>query len=157
MSRDDERLLAALADAVRAARAVPSDFVEAGKAAYSWRTIDAELATLTYDSAAELTTPGRGLVQPGTRAEPAVLRALTFASPRLEIELQIGADSLLGQVVPPTAGRVEVQLASDTVAVAAVAIDQVGWFEVRPAPTGPFRLRVSTADEPDVLTGWVTL
>lgn len=154
MWRDDEKLLAALAEAVRAARAVPRDFIEAGKAAYGWRTIDAELATMTYDSAA-----GQAVEQPevalaGTRAEPAVLRALTFASARVVIELQIGPDGLLGQVAPPAPGRVQVQYADG--ATTHAAVDEVGWFEIRPAPATPFRLRLATGPGSDVLTGWIT-
>jgi hypothetical protein len=154
MWRDDDELLAALADAVRAASAVPREFVEAGQAAYAWRAIDAELATLTYDSAAAQATPDRGLAQAGTRAEPAALRALTFAAGDLEIEVQIGADGLLGQVVPPQAGQVRAEPASGPAAVAAV--DEVGWFEIRPVPAMPFRLRVTAGDRADVLTGWIT-
>ena len=47
---DDEELLAALRQALRARQAVSPGFVEAGKGAFAWRTIDAELAQLTYDS-----------------------------------------------------------------------------------------------------------
>ena len=48
--RDDEELLAALGEAIRAREAVPEWFVETGKNAYAWHNIDAELAQLTYDS-----------------------------------------------------------------------------------------------------------
>ena len=47
---DDEQLLAALGEAVKAREAVPEWFVETGKNAYAWHNIDAELAQLTYDS-----------------------------------------------------------------------------------------------------------
>jgi hypothetical protein len=67
---DDDQLFAALKEAVRAARAVPPEFVEAGKSAYAWRNIDAELASLTYDSTRDLV--------PSVRAETASIRALTF-------------------------------------------------------------------------------
>ncbi len=150
---DDEQLLAALADAMRAARAVPHDFVQAGRAAYSWRTIDAELAALAYDSASSEAAKEDDLVPAGTRAQPAVLRALTFISARLTVELQLGTDGLLGQIVPPAAGELQIQLATGTAATA--PIDSVGWFVVRPTPTAPFRLRLHT-DGADVLTGWVT-
>jgi len=49
-SWDDERLLAALSEALKASQAVPSWFVETGKNAFAWHNIDAELAQLTYDS-----------------------------------------------------------------------------------------------------------
>ncbi len=47
---DDEQLLAALKESLRARQAVPPEFVEAAKNAYAWHNIDAELAQLTYDS-----------------------------------------------------------------------------------------------------------
>jgi hypothetical protein len=154
MWRDDEQLLAALADAVRAGQTVPRDFVEAGQAAYTWRTIDSELATLTYDSAAGHAMAEGELTPAATRSEPAVLRALTFTSARLTIEVQIGPDGLLGQVAPPGTGEVQMQLATGT--TVAAPIDAVGWFTMRPAPTAPFRLRLRTDDGADVLTGLVT-
>lgn len=40
----DEHLLADLAEAVLAARKVPPRLVDAGKAAFAWHTVDAELA-----------------------------------------------------------------------------------------------------------------
>ena len=42
-SWDDERLLAALSEALKASQAVPSWFVETGKNAFAWHNIDAEL------------------------------------------------------------------------------------------------------------------
>ena len=42
--RDDDQLMAELADALRHERAVPSEIVEAGKTAYTCRNIVAELA-----------------------------------------------------------------------------------------------------------------
>jgi hypothetical protein len=155
MWRDDDQLLAALAAAVRAAQEAPRDFIEAGQAAYSWRTIDAELATLSYDSQASEPAVGQAeLATAGMRAEPAVLRALTFTSSRFAIEVQIGPDGLVGQVAPPIRGQVQVQFAAGSLALA--PIDRLGWFAVRPAPDGPFRLRVMTAYGADVLTGWMT-
>ena len=47
---DDEQLMVALREAMRARQAVPDWFVETGKSAYAWHNIDAELAQLTYDS-----------------------------------------------------------------------------------------------------------
>ena len=56
---DDEDLLALLRDALAEQREVPTRFVEAGKATFAWRSIDAELADwrplpryLAYASAA---------------------------------------------------------------------------------------------------------
>lgn len=154
MWRDDEQLLAALAEAMAAARAVPDDFIQAGKDAYDWRAIDAEIAALMHDSTPGEPVPENDLMPAGTRAEPAALRALTFTSTRLTVEVQLGSDALLGQVAPPRAGEVEVQLASGP--AVRVPVDPVGWFAVRPAPTTAFRLRLDTGAGADVLTSWVT-
>jgi hypothetical protein len=145
---DDERLLAALGDAVRAAEAVPPDFLAAAQAAYTWRDIDAELAALTYDSALE-----QDREPAGTRAQQAGLRALTFVSAHLSIELEVGRESCLGQLVPAQPGRVEVQVVTGE--AMPVTVDEVGFFVVRPVPAGWFRLRCHTAEGADVVTGWV--
>lgn len=50
---DDDELLSALRAALREERDVPGHFVDAGKAVFTWHSIDAELAAITYDSLAE--------------------------------------------------------------------------------------------------------
>src|SRR5438552_18097427 len=101
---------------MRAARAVPPEFVEAGKSAFAWRNIDAELASLTYDSTRDLVS--------SVRAETASIRALTFTSAHLIIELEVGGESLHGQVVPAGEGTIEIQT-RDGVA-APVGVDPLG-------------------------------
>lgn len=145
---DDEQLYTELGEALRTADAVPGRFVEAGKAAFAWRTVDAELAQLSYDSAVDG-------VPAGTRAEPAALRSLTFAASGLTIEVELTEDALLGQVVPPQPGSVELRQKDGSTMT--VPVDEVGWFVVRPLPTGLFRLLVRTADGRAVLTEWATL
>ena len=145
---DDEELLAALGDALRARQEVPEWFVETGKNAYAWHNIDAELAQLTYDS---LVDRERAAV---VRSEAASIRALTFTSTRLSIELEVGEGSLLGQIIPPRAGTLEVHT---TAGVTSSPVDEIGWFAVAPIPNSPFRLRCRTEDGADVLTGWITL
>jgi len=145
---DDEELLAALGDALRARQEVPEWFVETGKNAYAWHNIDAELAQLTYDS---LVDRERAAV---VRSEAASIRALTFTSTRLSIELEVGQGSLLGQIIPPRAGTLEVHT---TAGVTSSPVDEIGWFAVAPIPNSPFRLRCRTEDGADVLTGWITL
>jgi hypothetical protein len=144
---DDDQLLEVLRDALSVVREMPRRFVEVGKAAYVWRTIDAELAALTYDSAWDT-----GALAP-TRAESATLRALRYASDRLTIELEPTPDEVLGRVSPPEAGTVSVR--ADTVELGSAPIDHLGSFVVRPVPSGPFRLICHTASGASVLTGWV--
>jgi hypothetical protein len=146
---DDDRMLAELGEAVRAAAEVPARFIAAGKAAFAWRTVDAELAALRYDSALA------GPVLAGTRAEDATLRALTFVASQLTVEVEVTAEALLGQVVPPAAGEVEIHGRNGPVGT--VSIDEVGWFVVRPVPARMVRLHIHTADGRSALTQWVTL
>jgi len=145
---DDDELLAALGEAMRARRAVPDWFVEMGKNAYGWHNIDVELAQLTYDSSRDQD------VVAAVRSEAASIRALTFTSSRLSIELEVAESSLLGQIVPPRAGTLEIHT---TAGVTSSPVDEIGCFAVDPTPTTPFRVRCRTEDGADVLTGWITL
>ncbi len=144
---DDEQLLTALGEAMRARQAVPDSFIDMGKSAYAWHNIDAELAQLTYDSSRE---PVAGL-----RSETASIRALTFTSAHLTLELEVTDGSLLGQVIPPRSGTLEIQTRAGT--TTSTPVDEIGCFAVEPIPASPFRLRYGTAAGADVLTGWITL
>jgi hypothetical protein len=145
----DDVLLAALGEALAAREAVPAWFVEAGKSAYAWHNIDAELAQLTFDSLrdAEVTA--------STRSESASIRALTFQSARFTIEVEITDDTLLGQLIPPQGGTAEMQTQAGHIGT--TSIDDAGCFVIEPKPDSPFRLRVRTEDQADVVTGWLTI
>lgn len=145
---DDDRLLTALGDALRTAEEVPREFIAAGKAAYGASDLDIELAALVDDSA----------IQPvlaATRAEPAAVRTLTFATGQLSIHIEVTRDALHGQVVPGEPG--EIELDETDRATRAFPVDEVGWFVVQPVPAGPFRLRYRTATGTTVVTDRVTL
>lgn len=146
---DDDEMLAMLARAQRAARSVPSDLVEAGRAAYTRRDIGAEVPGFTCGSAlaAHFSTH--------PRAKLAHLCALTFTSTRLTIEIEITDEAVLGQVIPVQAGEVEVNTPAGTARTA--LIDDIGCFTIRPIPAGSFRLHCRTAGGTCVSTSWVTL
>ncbi|MDF5756971.1 hypothetical protein [Spongiactinospora sp. TRM90649] len=147
----DEELLARLGAALRAADSVPRDFVEAAKTAFAWHNIDAELAELAYDSEFQ---DERTLAL--TRAaDSAALRALTFVSPELTIEIEVTEDTLLGQLVPPQPGRIHLHVEAGQVCEAAV--DEIGFFAIRAKPAERFRLHCRTTTGISVSTGWVTL
>jgi hypothetical protein len=148
-SWDDDELLTALREAVRSREAVPANFVDAAKGAFAWRNIDAELAELTYDS---LTSVQDAL---SMRAETASIRALTFTSLRLTIELEVVGDSLLGQVVPGQPAVITVQPRSGASVV--VDADDIGRFLMQPVPAGQFRLRCRTTTGIETFTGWIAL
>jgi hypothetical protein len=149
---DDEELLTALREAMRAREAVPAEFIEMGRNAYAWHNIDAELAQLTYDSDRDAD------LMASLRSETASIRALTFTSAHLSIEVEVTDESLVGQVVPVVPereGTMEVQAKAG--ATATTQVDEVGCFAVSPKPASPFRLRYSAPDGTDVVTGWITL
>lgn len=149
---DDDRLFAALREAMREYDEVPPAFVEMAKAMFTLRDIDAELAELTYDSLVHDIDGDQALAL--TRADPAPLRALTCASPELTIELEIAEEALLGQVVPPGAGEIDLYDTGGLILTSPV--DDVGAFTIRPVPAGPFRLHYRSATT-SVLTTWITL
>jgi hypothetical protein len=151
---DDEQLLEALHESVRARQAVPPWFTRTARDAYAWFGIDAELAQLTYDSSHDqgLETSLRSVSIP---SEPATIRALTFRSAQLAIELEVTADALIGQIVPPRRGSLEQESRSGE--TTSVSIDEIGCFCIQPVPDGAFRLRCRTEDGVDVATNWFTL
>ncbi|MFF1823633.1 hypothetical protein ACFVWG_40395 [Kribbella sp. NPDC058245] len=146
---DDGQLLEVLRDALATERDVPRAFVDAGKAAFAWRTIDAELAALTYDSAWDTVDAA-----PVRSAESATLRALTFVSEGWTIELELTPEGLLGQLDPPAAG--EITARTDSGVLATARIDELGFFVLKPLPKVPYRLVCIPDDGPTILTGWVT-
>jgi hypothetical protein len=143
---DDNDLLALLEEALDAEGDVPPDFIAAGKAAFVWRTIDAELAALVYDSDRE-----PALTRTQTTAD---LRALTFASANITIELELTATGLIGQLVPPSNAEIDVQTAAGV--TGSVTTDELGCFTIRVIPQEPFRLRCRAGETVDVLTTWIT-
>ena len=144
---DDDSLAADLADALQAANDIPPQFLEAGKAAFAWRTIDADLAELTFDSAE---TASRGM-----RAGGAAYRSLTYAGREVTIGLEVTTDGLHGQVAPPQAGKLEVRQRDGS--SLSVDVDEVGWFQIRPRPPGMFRLHLRTARGLFIVTEWMVL
>ena len=146
---DDDRLLAALGQALKAREAVPSWFIETGKNAFAWHNIDAELAQLTYDSNEDLREAAV------LRSETASIRALTFTSAHLSLELEVTGNSLLGQLLPAREGQLEIHTRAGDVTT--TEVDEIGCFSVNPIPDSPFRLRCHTEDGTDVLTGWITI
>jgi hypothetical protein len=146
---DDEQLWEALRESMRARQAVPSWFIETGKNAYAWHNIDSELAQLTYDSRQDA---GEPMVM---RAETALIRALTFTSAHLSLELEVTEGSVLGQIIPPRSGTLEIH--PHNAESTTTEVDELGCFSVEPIPPSPFRLRWRAPDGTNVMTGWITI
>jgi hypothetical protein len=138
----DERLLADLGAAVREAAAVPESFLAAGRAAFAWRTVDAELATLAPR-------------EPEPTVVRGAARTFTFTAGAVTIEVEAAEDALVGQIAPAGPGRVELEVHGR--AAVAAEVDGLGWFTLRPLPPGLFRLRLTPSIGSPVVTEWLTL
>lgn len=140
---DDDDLFDELRRAADEHDPVPQRLVAAANAAYTFRTFEAELAELVFDShsphAAQLV---RGPTGP---------RALSFRSPHAVLELEItrepGGLRLIGQLSPARTTEVEVRTQLDATAIAA---DELGRFTFELTPPRPFLLRFG-----DVTTEWI--
>ncbi len=142
----DDDLLDLLGRALEAADPVPDHVLDGARAAFTWRTIDTELAELVFDSTQELA---------GVRAAEAN-RQVTFKAPGVEIEVMVienGARRLVGQLVPPAVNRVELVGAES---VHSVESDRLGRFTFDVLEPGPVRLVVLDGDGARIVqTEWV--
>jgi hypothetical protein len=144
---DEDDLLEQLGTAVRWAGAPTPTMVAAGEAAFSWRTVDAELAALTHDSLA-----GESVL---VRSGDAAPRSLVFEGRQLSVELDEGEDGLVGQLLPPASGEV-VLLGPAGEELAHAQIDELGCFCFESSAAGPVRLRCRTGSGA-LLTDWFRL
>jgi hypothetical protein len=148
MTVSDDEMLALLGRALRASEPVPDRVISGARAAWTWRTIDEELAELVFDSAAELT---------GVRSEDTA-RQLTFRAPGVEIEVMVVDEAsrrIVGQLIPP--GEFTVQLAVGD-RVLDESTDRLGRFTFDAVAPGPVRISVTDPDGTHVVsTEWVLL
>lgn len=151
----DDELRQAVKEAVLEAQTTPPRLVHAARAAYAWHTLDAELTALAYDSALLTSSALPVASQPALREDEALLRYLTFVATDLTVEMEVDDVRLLGQIVPPRPGRLEVWTAEST--GRCIGIDAFGCFCISPLPARPFRLHVRTADGTRVRTAWIRL
>lgn len=151
---DDARLEEELRELAARLEPVPDRLVQAALDAYAWRTIDAELAELAFDSLAD--QDEAALVR-GQQQE----RLLSFRASGLTIEVEVtaagSARRLIGQLVPPQRGEVEIRHQDEVVTI---ATDEFGRFIAERIPAGPISLRLGPAPGeggPAVVTEWIPI
>ena len=147
MTVNDDEMLELLGRALRTVEPVPDHLIHAARGAWTWRTIDEELAELVFDSALESS---------GVRSEDTA-RQLTFRSPGVEIEVMVvegGGRRIVGQLVP--AQEVTVELTGDDGAVEERRTDRLGRFTFDHASAGQVRLTVH-GESGAVSTEWTVL
>lgn len=129
---DDDEVLDLLQRALGLSDPVPNHVLEASCSAFTWRTIDAELAELVFDSTYE---------RIGVRTDESN-RQVTFSSPAVQIELTVidnGSRRLVGQLVPAAVATIELV---ERGAVHSTRTDEHGRFSFADVAAGPLRLVV---------------
>jgi hypothetical protein len=152
MTGNDDHLMEELRLAGLVVDPVPERVVFSAKSSLSWRTIDAELAELTYDSA--LDDERRSLVRGA-----ATTRLLTFEAGGLTVDVEVeGTDRelrLVGELAPGQRAVIVVGHAEGTTEV---ETDDDGRFRTEGIPAGPVSLGVRLATGgATVQTEWITL
>lgn len=113
---------------------IPEHVTAAAEAAFTWRTVNEELAALLHDSA-DTAEPA------GTRARTRP-RVLSFGADDAQMELEVSGDAaarvLMGQIVPPDRMRIEVRHSEGATTA---DVDERGRFTLRGIPRGAVSLR----------------
>jgi len=122
----DEELPGWLSEAILSS-GPPPEAVELVKAALTWRTIDAELLELSYDSVLDVA---------GVR-DAAAVRTMEFVVDELSILIEVDGTSITGRVIPAASGEVVAE--SPTSSLSEV-ISESGAFSFGELPSGPVRL-----------------
>ncbi len=149
---NDDALMDALREAAGASDDVSPRVLAAARGAFAWRDIDADLALaeVAYDSV--LDAGGGALAMRGT--EPDGARMLVFQGSGCTVEIEVGERGIVGQLIPPGQGRVE--LLTGEGAARTATTDDVGCFAFGTPPEGPVRLRCSIGGA-SFVTEWIVV
>jgi hypothetical protein len=145
---DDDMIMSLLRQGLDQSDPVPPDVTDFATASFSWRTIDAELAQLSYDSTDETSAT--------TVRSTATARVVGFETGAWMIDLEHDAATaeLRGQIDP--AGRVGVEL-HVVGAVLATETDDLGRFTFEGVEAGPVAIVIRVDGQEAVKTEWIVL
>jgi hypothetical protein len=156
MFDDDDALEDELRLAAQLIDPVPPHLLHSAAGAFTWRTVDAELAELVFDSLVQEPAVVRGTGEP---------RLLTFQAAALTVEVEVVAEGaarrVIGRLVPASGqlarpAEVEIRFGDRLLTVTA---DELGRFTATGPGAGPMRLRCRAGDDPGsalVVTEWVS-
>ncbi|MFC8372874.1 MULTISPECIES: hypothetical protein [unclassified Streptomyces] len=122
---------------------LPPALLQIAVDAYALHDLDARVAELTFDSLVDA-IPVRGATD--------VPRMLTFTAGEVTLDVEVTAEGLMGQVLPPRPARVEVLGGPQP--TTPLTADDLGRFTTATPPSGPFALRLHTDDDV-VVTEWL--
>jgi hypothetical protein len=144
----DESLIAALRAGLDQSDPVPGDVTAFAKAAFTWRDIDAELASLDFDSAES----GQDV---GVRSS-ATARMISFQAGQwmLDIEYDEIAGRLLGVISPEAPFSIDLHTSG---AFFTTESDPSGRFQAEGVSRGPLSMVLRFLDGQVVKTQWVVL
>ena len=151
---EDAELEAGLREAAARLDPVPAELIRAATAAFGWRSVDAELAELVFDSLLDQADAAlvRGAGGP---------RLLQFRADLLTIEVEVTSTrsgcELVGQVFPAQWAELDIRHGAQ---VDHAAIDDLGRFRAEFVPGGPVSLRcwpASGGTGTAVVTDWIPL
>jgi hypothetical protein len=152
MTDGDDDLIERLRRIAGQADPVPPALLDAARAAFGMRDIDARVAELVRDSAVD--APATSLRGDGPRL-------LSFEAGGAVIECEVtdrGARrDVVGQLVGAAADELEAQVTGNPAAAPAVRLSEHGVFAVRGLPAGPFRLRCHMSDGTTLVTSWASI
>ncbi|WP_183095589.1 hypothetical protein [Nocardioides stalactiti] len=139
---NDDELLAELAAAVAEETAVSDRRRAAAQAAFTWRTVDAELAELLHDSALD----AGAAVRSGGDGP----RTLSFRRAAVTLEVEIDGDVVLGEVIDESGvgDPATVTLQRPGVDDVVVEADASGFFRIEGVGAGSVRFVVARS-------GWI--
>ncbi|KAF2776000.1 hypothetical protein [Streptomyces sp. OM5714] len=122
---------------------VPAELRRVAVDAFALHDLEARVAELTFDSLVDA-IPVRGESDPP--------RMLTFSTDGVTVDVEVTADGMIGQLLPP--GPAGIEVLSGPRAHARLTADAMGRFTGEAPPAGPFALRLRTGREV-VVTQWL--
>jgi hypothetical protein len=116
-------------------------------AAFTWRTVDAELARLAFDSLESATVRG-----------PQYSRLFVFETDGLTIEIEVTGDGtgnrrIVGRLSPAQVAEIECRCGEQQTST---TTDDLGRFTIEVPPVGAFRLVCRRRGAGAVATEWVS-
>jgi hypothetical protein len=150
---DDNQLLAALGEVLRASRPAPDWSVELAMASYDLLTADTELALLTSDS-------GLATAQSALRSA-AVPRLTVFDAQDLSVEIlieprvRVGTWRLIGQLTPAAPARIQVR--QPRAEPFWIDADDRGRFIIDQLRDGPLSLICDRPGLRSAVTQWIAI
>jgi hypothetical protein len=148
----DDDLIQRLRRIAAEADPVPPLLLDAARAAFGMRDLDARVADLVRDSAVDV---------PATSLRGDGPRLLSFEAGGTVIECEVTARGdqrdVIGQLIGAAASELRAQVPGNPDAASTVSVSEHGVFTIRGLPAGPFRLRYRLSDGSTLVTSWASV